>query len=248
MKILIVEDELYLAQSISNKLSERGYECDFAATAKEAIAKDDPDVILLSTNISGQNFLPVIKHHKNAIIILMVNYINNDTVSIPLNEGAKDYILKPFMIEELIRKIEHFQEVERIRKENSALRIFKEHTLAKIQIPEIPPKVKLPLLLKATHQLSADAYAFNCAEACDKSLSIITAQECLSLGSSAFQDKRTIVFITGMEQLKRQEKEELLKLAQNQQAIVSTLNFQDSPDFPTVEIKSESQPYSYDDV
>lgn len=47
----------------------------------------------------------------------MVSYISNDTVSKPLSAGAKDYILKPFMIEELIRKINHYQDYEKLKRE-----------------------------------------------------------------------------------------------------------------------------------
>jgi DNA-binding response OmpR family regulator len=99
MKILIVENEIYLAQSIASKLAEIGHTCDMATTVKEALNKSDHyDAVLLSTNISGQNFYPVIERYKSSIIILMVSYISNDTVSNPLKSGANDYILKPFMM------------------------------------------------------------------------------------------------------------------------------------------------------
>jgi len=60
MKILIVENEIYLAQSIASKLNDLGYVCDNAATIKEALRDEHYDAVLLSTNISGQNFYTVI--------------------------------------------------------------------------------------------------------------------------------------------------------------------------------------------
>jgi len=110
MKILIVENELYLTQSISAKLTELGHVCESAASVKDAIKEEEFDAILLSTNISGQNFYPVIEHYQNSIVILMVSYVSNDTVSGPLKAGANDYIVKPFMIEELVRKLDHLQD------------------------------------------------------------------------------------------------------------------------------------------
>ncbi len=59
MKILIVENEIYLAQSIAAKLTEIGYYCDMAASIKDAVKDERYDAVLLSTNISGQNFYPV---------------------------------------------------------------------------------------------------------------------------------------------------------------------------------------------
>ena len=99
MKILILENEIYLAQSIASKLTELGHVCDMCSSTKEALKKDNFDVVLLSTGINGQDIYPVIEEYKKSVIILMVSYISNDTVSKPLQAGAKDYILKPFMIE-----------------------------------------------------------------------------------------------------------------------------------------------------
>jgi len=112
MKIIIVENELYLAQSIASKLGENGFGTEIFSSIKEAM-QSNGDVYLLSTNLPGQNTAPLITEFKDKIIILMVSYINNDTVGEPLKLGAKDYIVKPFMIEELLRKIEHYQEYQK---------------------------------------------------------------------------------------------------------------------------------------
>ncbi|MDO8261017.1 MAG: response regulator, partial [Candidatus Magasanikbacteria bacterium] len=94
MRILIIENEVYLAQSIATKLSELGHICEMCTSTRDAIKSNVYDVVLLSTNINGQDFSPVIETFKKSIIILMVSYISNDTVSKPLSAGAKDYILK----------------------------------------------------------------------------------------------------------------------------------------------------------
>jgi len=75
MKILIVENEIYLAQSIASKLMEIGHVCEIATTIKDALRDEKYDAILLSTNISGQNFYPIIEKHRSSIIILMISYI-----------------------------------------------------------------------------------------------------------------------------------------------------------------------------
>ena len=78
MKILIVENEIYLAQSIAQKLNDLGYECDTVASVNEALRDEHYEAILLSTNIS-QNFYPVIEKFQHSIIILLISYISNDT-------------------------------------------------------------------------------------------------------------------------------------------------------------------------
>lgn len=108
MRSTIVENEVYLAQSIAAKLTSIGYEC--GINLKDVMSCDKPDALLLSANMFGENIYDVIKEFKNSIIIMLISYISNDTVSRPLKSGASDYIQKPFMVEELIRKLEHFRE------------------------------------------------------------------------------------------------------------------------------------------
>ena len=109
MKILIVENEIYLAGSMASKLADFGYDCEIAKSVKEALKFENFDVVLLSTTLPGQDFYPVIEKFKSSIIILLIAYINSDTVLKPIQAGAVDYIQKPFMIEELVRKIKHFE-------------------------------------------------------------------------------------------------------------------------------------------
>ena len=73
MKIIIIENELYLAQSIATKLGESGYETEIYSSIKEAM-KSSGDVYLLSTNLPGQNSAPLITQFSDKIVILMVSY------------------------------------------------------------------------------------------------------------------------------------------------------------------------------
>ena len=87
MNILIIENEIYLAQSIASKLSDLSHNCDISSSTKEGLRGLAYDVVLLSTNISGQDIYPVIEAYKDAVVILMVSYVSNDTVSKPLAAG-----------------------------------------------------------------------------------------------------------------------------------------------------------------
>ncbi len=248
MRILIVEDELYLAQSIANKLSDRGYECDFAATVKEALSKGDFDAVLLSTNISGQNFLPVVHHFKHAIIILMVSYINNDTVSVPLKEGANDYILKPFMIEELVRKIEHFSHYELLKAKYTTLNTYLQHTFSKAQSSQTPTVTKYPVILKATHQTTADGYAFALAEKDKRSLEFVVLGTPQAKHALTSPQGRSLLYAVGLETLKKNEREEVLRLCENRPVILSTTGVIDSGTITVIELSGDHAVATYDDI
>ncbi len=134
MKVLIIENEIYLAQSISIKLSDAGYSCEIINSFDEYNGEKYYDIILLSTNTN--NFLKAVGQFKHSIIILLISYISTDTVSNPLKLGASDYIQKPFMIEELIRKIKHYQDFRKLSILNKAYQSYIKSRLETIKIPE----------------------------------------------------------------------------------------------------------------
>ena len=172
MKIIIVENELYLAQSIASKLHEVGFETEIFSSVKEAM-QTNGDVYLLSTNLPGQSTSPLIKKFQDKIVILMVTYINNDTVSEPLRLGAKDYIVKPFMIEELIRKIDHFQEYQNLKKRTELYQEYMDNFLKEIEVEIDEIQISTPLVIETNYQRLVDKVVFNYAKSEGKLLTFI---------------------------------------------------------------------------
>ena len=66
MKILIIESEIYLAQSIATKLGEQGHICEMCTSTKDAIKSNNYDVVLLSTNIKKAH-IQLVFHKYNTI-------------------------------------------------------------------------------------------------------------------------------------------------------------------------------------
>lgn len=108
MNILIIENEVYLSHSISQKLSAIGHSCTICINPNDVVANNRYDVILLSTSSHEDCFNRIKEAYQDSMIILMVSYISSDTMSSLIQNGAIDYILKPFMIDQLISKIEHY--------------------------------------------------------------------------------------------------------------------------------------------
>jgi DNA-binding NtrC family response regulator len=235
MKILIVENEIYLAQSISTKLTELGHNCEVATTIKDAIKNEEFDAVLLSTNISGQNFYPVIDHYKNAIIILMVSYVSNDTVSGPLKAGANDYILKPFMIEELVRKLNHLQDYINFKKENETYKSYIDHLLKKKPPQEITNKTKLPVILRVSYQKNADAIVFKYAKDYNESFTFISLDDADAISQLKKIHDSELVYLINFQNLKKSDKAKVLSLIQNRRVILSTTDMNDTCDEETID-------------
>jgi len=239
LKILIVENEIYLAQSIANKLVENGYSCELAASAKDAIKDEYFDVVLLSTSMGGQNFMPVIERYKKSIIILMVNYINNDTVSTPLKAGAKDYILKPFMIEELIKKINHYLDYERLLKENDSLKKYLASSFSASNLPEITKKTELPKGMHSSSQKKMDAYAFKLATAKGMRLEFVSLQKDFDERFFLEHDSKSIIYAVNFESLKKSDKKLFLDAIATKNVIFSSTESVEDAGLEMVELESD---------
>lgn len=111
-KILIVEDEKDIRDSLKKSLTENNYLVETAedgAAALMMVDKISPDMVILDLGlpkISGESVLQEIKKNypNMPIIILSAKSTTSDIVS-GLNLGADNYIAKPFMIEELLARI-----------------------------------------------------------------------------------------------------------------------------------------------
>ena len=238
MKILIIENEIYLAQSIATKLSELGHNCEMCTSTKDAIKGSSYDVVLLSTNINGQDFNPVIETFKKSIIILMVSYISNDTVSKPLIAGAKDYILKPFMIEELIRKINHYQEFEKLKSRNIAYEKYLTHSFSSIAPKQQDVEIELPLFVSSSFQKYSDAFAFEYAKNENLPIHFLTLNDSKTMNELASLPQNCIIYIIDYQVLKKSEKKVFCDIIKDKKVIITSNDKIEDVAYPVLEIKS----------
>jgi DNA-binding response OmpR family regulator len=248
MRILILENEIYLAQSISAKLSELGHHCDTYSSTKEAFKGNAYDVILLSTNINGQDFYPVIEAYKDVVIILMVSYISNDTVSKPLQAGAKDYIQKPFMIEDLIRKIKHYQEFERLKSLTTTYESYLNHTFNTISLDENVKELTLPLFLSCNNPKQSDALAFKYADYHEKPLHFVSLTSAKALHEIAMLSSNAIIYIADFQVLKKSDYSTFFNLIANKKVIVSSNEKIVDIEHKVIEMKSHNQLFEQGDI
>jgi len=249
MKILIVENEIYLAQSIVSKLTQIGYHCDIAASIKDAVKDVKYDAVLLSTNISGQNFYPVIEKHKSSIIILMISYISNDTVSNPIKAGANDYVQKPFMIEELIRKLEHLKDFKTLKKENNTYKEYVDNLFESSELQPMNIKTKLPVLIKTSFQKYADAVAFNYSTQIGEPFTFISLTCSNAIDKIIKTPYNELLYLINLQSMKKSDKIKVLNLIRDRRAIVSSTETDENQNFiPEFEIKTDRRTFDRGDI
>ncbi|KAA8486757.1 DNA-binding response OmpR family regulator [Arcticibacter tournemirensis] len=113
MNVLIIEDERTLALEIAEFLAKEGYLTEHAwkkASAEEKIFVNNYDFILLDLGLPDGNGFELLKQLRNlpdrddAVIILTARDAINDRVN-GLEEGADDYLPKPFALSELLARM-----------------------------------------------------------------------------------------------------------------------------------------------
>ncbi len=248
MKILIVENEIYLAQSIASKLMEIGHVCEIATSIKDALKDEKYEAILLSTNISGQNFYPVIEKHRSSIIILMISYISNDTVTNPIKAGASDYIQKPFMIEELIRKLQHLSDFKHLKKENVTYKEYVKNLFATANTEPIDKKTKFPILIKTNFQKHADALVFHYAQAQNETFTFLSLTQTNAFEKISRTPVDELIYIIDMQNLKKSEKLKVYNVIEGKRAILCSTDPNEEADITQILIATDSKVLDQGDI
>lgn len=246
MKIIIVENELYLAQSIASRLHEHGYDTETYSSVKEAMHSNG-DVYLLSTNLPGQSTSPLIKNFKEKIIILMVNYINNDTVGEPLKLGAKDYIVKPFMLEDLMRKIEHYNEYQTLKKQTILYQEYMDNLLYDIETTFDIGQITTPLVIETNYQRLVDKVVFKYAQTNNILLTFIPLSDNNWKEKIEQSSPSSLLYITDIQELKKTEREFLLALLPKYDFIIASTDNLES-DFSSITLTTESKLYDRNEI
>lgn len=110
-EILIIDDEVQIRKLLEIALDSNGYKTFFAVNAKEGLlltANHQPDLIILDLGLPDEDGQLVLKRlrewYKKPIIILTVKNSEEEIV-IALDNGANDYLTKPFRTQELLARI-----------------------------------------------------------------------------------------------------------------------------------------------
>ena len=111
MRILIVEDEPDLASVLRQALSEAGFSVDAATEGNEGLAKaqhTDYDAIVLDLMLPGRHGAEVLNELRatktTPVLVLTARDSPADKIN-ALNDGADDYLTKPFVLDELIARL-----------------------------------------------------------------------------------------------------------------------------------------------
>ena len=110
-KIMVVEDELTLQETLAYNLKHQGYEVITTGNGLEAIKKaadNKPDLIILDVMLPGADGFEVcrqIRKEMNMPILMLTARTDEIDRVVGLEVGADDYLTKPFSMRELIARV-----------------------------------------------------------------------------------------------------------------------------------------------
>ncbi len=129
IKIIVVDDELSIRESLKGWLQQDGYQVETAAGGPEALAKNAEnrfDIMLIDVKMPEMDGLTLLKKIKETdsdidIVMMTAHGDIRDAVE-AMKLGAYDYLLKPFELEELSLIIEKLVQMQTLAMENLILR------------------------------------------------------------------------------------------------------------------------------
>ena len=129
IKIIVVDDELSIRESLRGWLQQDGYQVDTAADGLAALAKAQEshyDIMLIDVKMPKMDGLTLLKKIKETdsdigIVMMTAHGDIQDAVE-AMKLGAYDYLLKPFDLEELSLNIEKLVQMQTLAMENLILK------------------------------------------------------------------------------------------------------------------------------
>ena len=110
MRVLVVDDELFICELLQEYLSLQGYEVNFATNGEEAVSLFEefrPHIVLLDIRMPGMNGIGVLRRIKemdsSSKVIMLSAYGEDGIVGDALQMGADRYLQKPMQLEQLTK-------------------------------------------------------------------------------------------------------------------------------------------------
>ncbi len=112
MKLLLAEDDRIVRITVRDALEDDGYsvtECADGASALRAIQGESFDIVLTDVRLPGVDGIALFRQARRvnprAAVVLMTAFADADDAVAVMREGARDYVQKPFEIDELLVRL-----------------------------------------------------------------------------------------------------------------------------------------------
>ena len=148
--ILIIDDSIVIQEQLKDLLKNRFYKIQVASNihqAEQVLSSQSIDLIVLDLILKDENGIDLLRRHKNEIlnikkipVLVVSGHVDSATVRDSIKEGAVDVLTKPYVLEEIVLKVDFWTDYK--RKESEIINNAKNLELQKIIIEEQNKKLK----------------------------------------------------------------------------------------------------------
>jgi DNA-binding NtrC family response regulator len=129
-RILVVDDEEVMCESMAAWLREDGYSVDTATRGREAVelaSRTDYAIYFIDLKMPGgmdgiETLMEIRRLHPEASLVIITAYATVDTAIQAMKEGAQEYIVKPCNPQEISMLVSRIIKVKNLQRENAILR------------------------------------------------------------------------------------------------------------------------------
>ncbi len=165
-RVLVIDDDLGVRESIELLLTPKGYAVTHVSTASEGIQRalaGSFDLVVTDLRLrhgSGLDLVTAVRSSHEAVpVIVMTGYSSVETAVQALRLGAVDYLIKPYNNEEFIYSVERALSERRMRRENAMLKRNLQNIYeSKEIIGESTPMKRVLDLIRKVAQTDATVY------------------------------------------------------------------------------------------
>ncbi len=112
LRLLVIDDDVAFSEVLVAGLTEEGHQVRATETVADGLKalEDEPDLLLLDLEVAADDGMDVLRHLRNndnplPVIIMTGKRLETDDTVVGLDEGADDYLRKPFALKELLARI-----------------------------------------------------------------------------------------------------------------------------------------------
>ena len=150
----------------------------------------------------------------------MVTYINNDFLVKAIEYGANDYILKPFIMESLIKKITTFQRIQDLEDREKRYLKFMNRVFESDPTAELKYELDLPVFIISKVERFLDSFAFFYAKHRNKMVEFISTKDLKTLPQN--HNTAVIYYFRNFSTLLPKDKEDLLNIGKKLDMIIGS--------------------------
>lgn len=129
MRVLVVDDERKITEIVAERISSEGMDVEVSSSAEEAlpvIERGNIDVLLCDLRLGGMDGIELLRRAKKIApsmdVVVMTAYASAETAIEAMREGAYEYLVKPFQLDELAILLKRISERRDLISENEALK------------------------------------------------------------------------------------------------------------------------------